>query len=92
MYPKYFDFIIALDVPAYTEISGGCKGKMFVVAYQSFLVWCFLIGGFIGNGLTRSASRYFKHEPSYIDRIKADRNYPYYYYWKNQILSRWGNE
>lgn len=90
IYPKYFDFILALDVPAYTEISGGLKGKLFVVAYQSFLIWSFLIGGFIGEALTRSASKLFKHYLSYLDQIKADRNYPYYYYWKNQLLSRFG--
>ena len=63
-----------------------------MVAYQSFLIWCFLIGGFIGGALTRSASKVFKHYPSYLDQIKADRNYPYYYYWKNQLLSRFGKE
>lgn len=92
LYPKYFDFIVALDVPAYTEITGGLKGKLFVMAYQSFLMWCFLLGGGIGNYLTRSASRFFKHEPSYIDRIGADRNYPYYYYWRNILLSKLNKE
>lgn len=64
-YPRYFNHIVALDVPAYTEITGGFKGKAFVMAYQSFLIWCFLIGGSIGGILTRYASKLFKHEPSY---------------------------
>ena len=53
--------MVAMDVPAYTEVSGGLKGKLFVITYQSLLMWLFLIGGPIGGALTRSMSRFFKH-------------------------------
>ena len=81
--------MVALDVPAYTQIEG-VKAKFFVMAYQSVLIGAFLIGGGIGNGITKMTSKLFKHEPSYFEQIGSDRNYPYYYYWKNQLLSRMG--
>lgn len=65
---------------------------MFVMAYQAFLLWAFLIGGGIGNVMTRYASKAFKHEPSYLARIGSGRNFPYYYYWRNYIMSKCGKE
>lgn len=58
-----------------------------VLFYQTTLIFAFLIGGKIGTFLTRVFALFFKHKPSYFEQIESDRNYPYFYFWKNRILS-----
>ena len=78
-----------MDVPAYTEVQS-TLGKICVLIYQSILIFSFIIGGKIGTFVTRLVALFFKHKPSYFKRIESNRNYPYYYFWKNLILSRLG--
>ena len=47
----------------------------------------FLLGGFLGKFLTQSVSKYFKYRPKYLNEIDSTRNYPYYYLYRNDILS-----
>lgn len=58
-----------------------------IVAYQVFLIVAFIIGGPIGRIMTQRTSAFFKHKPRYFDRISSAQNYPYYYMWKNTVLS-----
>ena len=30
----------------------------------------------------------FKHKPPYADKVNASQNYPYYYLWRNILLSK----
>ena len=55
------------------------------------LILAFLIGGKVGSFITRFVCIIlFKHSPSYIKHVSADRNYPYFYMWRNVILSKVG--
>ena len=56
-----------------------------VVTYQLYLVIAFLIGGPIGKTMTQAFAKFSKHNPPYFEQVNANRNYPYYYYWKNKI-------
>lgn len=78
-----------MDVPAYVEVSS-FKAKMMVFAYQTTLITAFLIGGFIGRFLTQAVARFFKYCPAYFDKIDGSRNYAYFYFIKNAILSKIG--
>ena len=42
--------------------------------------------------MTRMVCLLFKHKPSYLNEVSSDRNYPYYYMWKNLILSLAGQK
>jgi hypothetical protein len=90
-FPKYFNQIIAMDVPAYVELTR-ISQTLFVLAYQLFLIIAFLIGGPIGRIMTQSLVKIFKHRPPYIDQINSSRNYPYFYMFKNKIQSVFNKE
>jgi hypothetical protein len=91
-HPKYFEQIIAMDVPGMTQVTS-LRGRLFVFAYQITLIIAFLIARVlkcesVGDAITRSMSKLFGHKPPYFNQIKAERNYPYYYFWKNMIQSK----
>lgn len=75
-YPNYITEIITLDVGL------GTKPKPFMVFYQVFLAIAYMIGGFIGNAMTKKMVDYFGYKPSCYQRIDSSWNYPYYYIWK----------
>lgn len=91
MYPKYFNQIIVMDVPAYIDLAS-LSQKLFVIAYQLFLVIAFLIGGPIGRIMTQSLAKIFKHNPPYFDQITGARNYPYYYMFRMRIQMLFNKE
>lgn len=78
-----------MDVPAYAEVLGFLS-KLIIVVYQLWLIFAFLIGGKIGTFITRIICLLFKHKPIYFKSIESDRNYHYYYFWRNLILSGFG--
>jgi hypothetical protein len=75
-----------MDVPAYVELTT-ISQILYVMAYQFFLVIAFIIGGPIGRSMTRAFTRIIKHNPPYFEQINASRNYPYFYMFKNKIMS-----
>jgi hypothetical protein len=52
-----------------------------------FLTVAFLVGGKIGKFMTQKMASLFMHNPPYYAAISSAQNYPYYYMWKNKILS-----
>lgn len=85
-YPGYFSQLIMLDVPGKVELKS-IKQIVLVVAYQMYLTIAFLIGGPIGKFMTQSFMKVSKHNPPYADQVNSSQNYPYYYLWKNTLLS-----
>ena len=63
------------------------KQTFYVVAYQMYLIIAFIIGGPIGKFMTQAAMNFFKHNPPYATKVNSSQNYPYYYLWRNKILS-----
>ncbi len=85
-FPKYFNQIISMDVPPYAQLNT-ISQKLYVVAYQLFLVIAFLIGGPIGRIMTQAFAKILKHNPPYVEQINGGRNYPYFYFFRNRIIS-----
>lgn len=75
-----------MDVPGKAEVKG-LKPILFVLTYQIYLAVAFLIGGKIGCMMTQKLCTFMKHSPPYYERISGAQNYPYYYLWRNIILS-----
>jgi hypothetical protein len=75
-----------MDVPGKVELKS-VKQIIFVLLYQLTLTIAFLIGGFIGKTLTQSLAKFFKHNPPYAHQINSSQNYPYFYSFRNIILS-----
>jgi hypothetical protein len=75
-----------MDVPAMLELTS-IKAKFLFAAYQLYLIIAFLIGGSIGESMTKKFSKISGHIPPYYNQIKSDMNFPYYYLWRNAILS-----
>ena len=86
-YPKYFNQMIMMDVPAKTELKKP-KEILYVMIYQIVLIISFLIGGPIGKMITQGAMKVFHHNPPYASQVNSSQNYPYYYLWKNMVLSK----
>lgn len=79
--------MIMMDVPGVAEVKG-LRAIMFVLFYQIFLASAFLIGGRIGKVMSQAVCKLvFKHDPAYFNNISSAQNYPYYYFWRNLILS-----
>ena len=58
-----------------------------VLIYQWLLVSAFLIGGRIGEWISKGFSKLMKHKPKYFDELSGARCYPYYYIWRNMLTS-----
>ncbi len=84
-FPKYVSEIIALDIGARSDVT------LFKIIYQLYLAIAFIIGGPIGNFMTRLILKLFKYKPAWSDRINSSWNYPYYYIWKSILTGR-GNK
>lgn len=63
-HPGYFDQLIAMDVPAYVQITG-ILPKLYAMTYQLTLIIAFLLGGTIGRIMTRAVMKLFKYSPKY---------------------------
>ena len=81
-YPKYFSQLIMMDVPGIVELTT-LKQVIFIMMYQLFLAFAFLVGGPIGRIMTQKLTTFFKYRPSYLGSISGAQNYPYYYLWKS---------
>lgn len=75
-----------MDVPGIAEVRG-FKAILFVLIYQLFLASAFLVGGPIGRIMTQKLVKIFQYSPPYFNNISSAQNYPYYYMWRNMILS-----
>lgn len=76
-----------MDVPGKVELKS-VKEIFYVLAYQLTLIIAFLIGGKIGQFITQSLVKLFRHNPPYAAQINSSQNYPYFYMFKNEILSK----
>jgi hypothetical protein len=47
----------------------------------------FLLGGWPGKLLTQGMCKFMKYQPKYLKEINGARNYPYYYLYRNKVLS-----
>jgi pimeloyl-ACP methyl ester carboxylesterase len=79
-HPGMFQRIISLDVGA--RIGSGLKAFLMILAYQWFLIFCFLLGL---DRLTWAFARLVGHHGR---NVSSRRNYLYYYFWKNQLEAR----
>lgn len=84
MYPKYLSQLITMEIAPYVEVKG--LWVFFMLFYQWYLIIAFLIGGKVGEFMTKKMVAWASYRPRYFDAITADRNYPYYYMWKNLLL------
>lgn len=85
-YPQFFDEMIMMDVPGKIQLKS-IKEIIYVVIYQMVLIIAFLVGGPIGKFLTQGSMKVFKHNPPYASSVNSSQNYPYYYLWRNSLLS-----
>lgn len=60
--------------------------SLLIVAYQTYLITAFLIGGPIGNTMARMLARSAGGPPA-SNAVRASVCYPYWHYWKTQISS-----
>lgn len=58
--------------------------------YQLTLTVAFLIGGTIGKIITQLLMKVFKHNPPYAKQVNSSQNYPYFYLFRNILLSTIG--
>jgi len=62
-------------------------GLLFILAYQWWLLAAFLVGGPIGDGMTRAFAR-VAHVPRDVSRLTAWMNYPYRNVWADIFSGR----
>jgi hypothetical protein len=75
-----------MDVPGKIQLTS-IKQIIFVITYQLILAFAFIIGGKIGKFITQSMTKVFHHQPPYFQHINSSQNYPYFYLFKNILLS-----
>lgn len=75
-----------MDVPAQVSLTSK-KQILSVVAYQMTLLIAFLLFQSVGKYLTQKVMVFFKHNPPYFQKVNSCQNYPYYYMYRNKILS-----
>jgi len=85
-FPGYVDDLVTLDIGIGGDDS--IKSKLLSVGYQLYLASAFVIGGRIGDFMTKALMEYFFPRAwgisdSEYERIDSSFNYPYYYIWKN---------
>jgi hypothetical protein len=51
------------------------------------LIFAFLVGGWPGRKITQLLSVFMRHQPKYLWEISGAQNYPYYYLYRNRIVS-----
>ena len=84
--PGFFSELIMMDVPAQVSLTSK-KQILSVVAYQMTLLIAFLLFQSVGKYLTQKVMIFFKHNPPYFQKVNSCQNYPYYYMYRNKILS-----
>lgn len=84
-YPELLSRFVALDIGPEVKPSPG--EAAFIVAYQWWLLAAFVIGGGIGDRMTRGLAR-LAHTPRQGSAIHAGLNYPYLYTWQEILTGR----
>lgn len=82
-HPSLVSRMVAMDVGPDLKPTGGAM--VFTATYQLWLASAFVIGGSIGNWMTRTIARR-AHSPRQGEALNASVNYPYLYTWQ-AILS-----
>lgn len=83
-YPKYIDSMVALDVSPYIKLNSS------IAFYQLSLASAFLVDGILGKLITKKFLKIMQYESPWQKSISSHLNYPYYYFWKNAIKSKFG--
>lgn len=82
--PEYVSRVASFDVAPHFAPSG--RGAVGFVAYQSWLLTAFLVGGSLGNAMTRRFAK-LAHIPD-ADDLDAWMNYPYRNLWIDIVTGR----
>ena len=85
-YPGYIKGMVALDVAPYFTPG------IYEAAYQLTLAVGFLVGGTIGQFLTRKVLKLFEYQSPWSKYVNASMNYPYYYLYRNIFRSILGKD
>lgn len=88
-HPELANRVAGLDVAPHVE--PGPAAILGIIAYQWWLVAAFLVGGPIGDWMTRSLAVAMK-APAPAARITAWMNYPYRNVWRDMFAGRGRNE
>ena len=63
------------------------KPVLYVLIYQMILIIAFLVRGLPGRKITQLLSIFMWHQPKYLWDISGAQKYPYYYLYRNKIIS-----
>lgn len=88
MYAYHFDYMFPKTASGLITLDVGPKFMIFnpmIILYQFCLVLAFMIGGWIGQKITRLWMLLFFYNPSWKNRVDASWNYPYYYLFKRLL-------
>lgn len=84
--PELVSRVVGVDIaPHFTPTIGGAMG---IVAYQSWLFWAFVVGGPIGNWMTRSIAKLLRVPKAETRPLDAWMNYPYRNVWADLFSGR----
>lgn len=78
-HPSLVSRMVTMDVGPDLKPTGGAM--VLTAGYQLWLASAFVVGGGIGNWMTRSVAR-LARSPRQGDALNAEINYPYLYTWK----------
>jgi cis-3-alkyl-4-acyloxetan-2-one decarboxylase len=84
-HPELISRFVALDIGPVVRPSPG--EAAFIVAYQFWLATAFMVGGGIGDWMTRRMARRAR-SPRQGEAITSAVNYPYLYTWKELLSGR----
>ncbi|MBX3188953.1 MAG: alpha/beta hydrolase [Labilithrix sp.] len=84
--PELVSRVVGVDIaPHFKPSVGGAVG---IVAYQSWLAWAFMIGGPVGDAMTRGFARRAKVPDARARPLGAWMNYPYRNVWLDLFSGR----
>ncbi|HKU39966.1 MAG TPA: alpha/beta fold hydrolase [Polyangiales bacterium] len=87
-YPELVSRLVALDIgPSFRP---NPREAAFIVAYQWWLIAAFVLGGRLGDGMTRAFAR-LSRTPRQGAEIGARLNYPYFHTWKELLTGKLPN-
>ena len=84
-YPELLSRHVALDIGPVVRPSP--REAAFIMAYQFWLAGAFIVGGGVGDWMTRRMAR-IARSPRQGEAITAAGNYPYLYTWKEIFTGR----
>jgi pimeloyl-ACP methyl ester carboxylesterase len=83
-HPELISRVVALDIGP--VVKPNPREAAFIVSYQAWLAFAFLLGGPLGDAMTRGMARLMRSPRR--DEVGASLNYPYFYTWKELLSGR----